>query len=144
MTSVKIGKSVLVPDKIRTKQIYETIPCGASDSCGCLYCLNFKAQVPRCFPEEIIEFFDACGIDFNKDADVSELAPIDGEKHLYSCEFFFICSEWPKVDAGKLNENFEYSIVWPTPMLPEQFKGEQNAMCFSLIFAINWVLTDSP
>lgn len=144
MEQAKLGRISIEVDTLRTKAIYSLIKSGGSKECGCAYCRNFLEQVPNCFPAEVIEFLETCGIDPTKDAEVYEMGSAENGRHLYGGEYYFICKSTPKIDADELPNGFEFTILNPTPLEPEEFHNIEGAKCFSFMWPIPWVLNESP
>ncbi|AOE50313.1 hypothetical protein [Kangiella sediminilitoris] len=133
-------------DSAKTKEIYSSIKKDSAFECGCEYCRNFMAQMPNCFPQEVISFFEQCGIDPLKDAEVYEIGPIseDSNLHLYGGEYYFISEKHPKVDEDKLPSGFQFTINNSSACEPEEFRKSENVKHLHFLFPIPWVLDESP
>lgn len=140
----ELGDVIIEVDAVKTRAIYDSIERGGAKECGCSYCRNFLAQVPDCFPHEVIEFMNQCGIDPTKDAEVYEMGEVENGAYLYGGEYYFISRSSPNVDASNLNNGFEFTILNPTPLEPNQFHNIDGSKCFSFIWSIPWVLNESP
>jgi hypothetical protein len=141
---VSLGNVSVNVDVLKTKEIYASIKSWGSKDCGCAYCRNYQAQVPDCFPSEVIEFMNNCGIDPMKDAEVYEMGIAEGRKYIYGGEYYFICKSTPDFDEGIMPNGFEFTILNPTPLEPEEFHNIEGSKCSSFMWQIPWVLNESP
>ncbi|MBD3653530.1 hypothetical protein [Kangiella sp.] len=146
MNKASLGNVTVTVDSEKTKEIYSLITNGSAVDCGCSYCRNFLAQAPNCFPQDVLNFFEQCGIDPIKDAEVYEMGPVplDNELHLYCGEYYFICESEPDDVADKLPNGFEFTITAPSSLEPEEFRNIKGSMCFSFMYPIPWVLSEKP
>ena len=144
MAEVHLGKVSMKVDASETRAIYRSIDKGGAEKCGCAYCRNFLAQIPDCFPREVNEFFESCGIDPFKDAEVYEMGAAEDGKNLYGGEYYFICDDPPAVYADELTNGFEFTIALPSPLTQEEFRNIKGVRCLSFVFPLAWVLKESP
>jgi hypothetical protein len=139
-----LGKVSLEPDAAATRSIYATIESGGAARCGCASCRNFLAQLPGVFPSEVQAFFEQCGIDLRKDAEVYSFGESQPGHHSVGGEYYFICKAFPKVDADRLLNGFEFTVMPQSPLVQPQFKDVSGVRCLSFMYEIPWVLNERP
>ena len=76
-------------DKELTKQTYENVESGGSDTCTCSNCQNYVAFRENVFPNEIRNLFEDIGIDYKKEVEVTELEKLPNGLHHISGWFHF-------------------------------------------------------
>ncbi|GHT91131.1 hypothetical protein AGMMS49545_06370 [Betaproteobacteria bacterium] len=139
-----LGKLSLEPDADATRRIYASIESGGAERCGCAYCRNFLAQLPDVFPDEVLAFFEQCGIDVRKDTEVYNFGEVRPGHHSFGGEYYFICKALPSVDADSLPNGFQFTVMPQTPLVPQQFKDIPGVRCLNFIYEIPWVLNERP
>ena len=144
METATLGKISMEVDAALTRQIYSSIECGETKRCGCAYCRNYMAQLPGIFPKEVLAFFEICGIDVNKDADVGQVGEIRPGTYCYLGEYFFICKTPPLIDNDNLPNDFTFAITLPSPVTQEKFVNVPGARSFSFSCEVPWVLNEHP
>jgi len=144
METATLGKVSMEVDAALTRHIYASIVSGETERCGCAYCRNYIAQLPHLFPREVIAFFEQCGIDINKDADVGQVGETRPGFYLYMGEYSFICKMPPPVDDDELPNGFKFTITLPSPVMQDEFLNVPSARCFRFSHEIPWVLNERP
>ncbi len=135
-----LGNVVLEVDAVQTRNTYALIKDGGAARCGCAYCRNFLAQMPALFPAEVIAFFEACGIDAYKDAEVYEMGESRAGFRYYGGEYYFVCASQPPIDKGELSGGFKFTITPPSPLAQKEFRNLPDARCFNFSCEVPWVL----
>lgn len=127
-------------DTQKTAASYAKISQSGSEDCGCDYCKNFQASLPKALPMDVREFFTQAGIDIFKDAAVMYFDEEQPKQHRYGGEYYF----WGKVLSGPkegvdINEHFSFVLTAPSALVPGEFYAK-DVLCFSFSALVPWVL----
>lgn len=145
MVLAKLGKVSVEVDVEQTRLIYSKIGKGGSEDCDCAHCQNYRALLPSPLPSEVMMFFEQCGIDPSKDAEVYEMGESHLGYHCYGGEYYFISHSVPEIDADELPNEFQFTITLPSPLEPVEFRNVPGSRCFSFIYwKMPWVLKERP
>ncbi len=116
-------------DSELTRKSFANESNGASDTCNCDYCKNFREQRESIFPEEIRILFIELGIDFRKEGDATEICKLENGLHNYIGYFHFA----GEILTGKTFDSEEYSG-------PELLQISENfSVCFGEKKGKQWV-----
>ncbi len=144
MISVHIRGMNAAIDEIRTRTAYESLASSLPYKCVCAHCANFRAIGSSAFPKDVLEFFSRAGIDPMQPAETYELGAFGEGKHLYGGEYYFFgdapLSDRPTLDpSGK----FDFAFTAPSPLAQAEF-SKPDAVCFSFLVALPWVISEPP
>ena len=76
-------------DQQGTKDAYKTVQKSGAEACGCNNCKNFVAARQEIFPQEVLDLIRQLGVDYQKEADASEMMVDDKGHHQYYGIFHF-------------------------------------------------------
>ena len=144
MTTVVVREVPVVTAAERTRDTYRAIAADAPYQCPCAFCMNFRALGTTPFPEDVLGFFDAAGIDLSQPAETYEYHETSQGKHLYGGEYYFF-GDVPLGDSSELDTSgvFDFVFTSPSPLAQEKFKVE-GAVCFQFIVEVPWVIAVAP
>lgn len=143
-TEATIAGWTVLADLERTRETYSEIELGGSRKCNCEGCRNFQLVRTRAFPPEVIQFFEAVGIDILKDAEVYEYGEVKTDIHSYGGEYYFL-GKIINQPSGEvlLRPGFRVAIATPTPLMPPQFHRDES-LCFLFEAELPWVINNAP
>lgn len=81
-----------------------------AEACGCDQCLNFAAQRDTIYPPELLQLFDALGLDHRFEADVNHLAQKGEGSHIYGVAFHFVGRLMRGKDGGVRSDSGGWSL----------------------------------
>ena len=89
LTTIKYKDWTFKIDKELTKQTYNKIQLGGSDTCDCSECENYSLQRDNLFPSEIRQLFIDLGIDYKKEVEITTIEILKNGIHHLSGWFHF-------------------------------------------------------
>ena len=89
MKTIQFHDWLLLADDVTTRQTYNAVSMGGSESCACKYCFNFTRNKEIAFPQEIKELLSSLGIDYKKECEAVYYDYVENDLHLYGGWFHF-------------------------------------------------------
>jgi hypothetical protein len=133
MKQVKILDWVIEFDKVSTEAFYAKL-LTPSESCDCLYCLNFEKAVSN-LPAELVDLLTMLGVDQNKAAEVYELYEIEKGLHLYGGWYHFV---------GRIVEGNDSFIELDDKTRQAEFQQLENDFYIGFTTNINLLAKEFP
>ena len=88
-TKIKYRDWVFETDQQGTKDAYGAVQLSGAEACGCNNCKNFIAARQEIYPQEVLDLFGQLGVDYQKEADASEMMVDENGCHHYYGIFHF-------------------------------------------------------
>jgi hypothetical protein len=63
--------------------VYNHVPIGGPEACGCSHCRNFAAARCQIYPAEVLSLFEELGTDFSKESEVYQMDRLESGLHLF-------------------------------------------------------------
>lgn len=133
----------VVADVERTRHAYEAMSGRADEACTCAPCVNFKALGPRAFPDDLLAFFVAAGIDPAQPSETDHYTEVRPGFHLY-CGMCHLFGEAVLTDGAGLGASgaFECAFTAPSRVAPEEFRVE-GAVCLTFVAELPWIISSA-
>lgn len=130
-------------DRSATVRAYRRIERGGVDTCGCLYCRNFRLARERIFSAGFLALLDSLGIDPKKDGEVYYNGPRTSDRHCYAGWYHFIGTldepGWPVEFGG----DFRVWLCRASAPRLDPLKGLTAVQLEFFADAVPWLL-DEP
>jgi len=80
---------VLETEKEQTKALYNKVPMGGAQDCGCGTCRDFILLRDKIYPDEMKSLFEKLGVDINKEVEVCDFGDTE-TGYIFSWWFHFV------------------------------------------------------
>lgn len=136
-----------------TKEAYDNVRSGGTESCTCSDCKNFVDNLENIYPNEIRELFAKLGIDYRKDCETWRMCKeIDG-LHRYSGWFHYkgnflgescikeLNDKTTTTELQPISENFSIGFCYNNQLT--YFEDKENLVQIEFEVKIPWTIDES-
>ena len=153
MTTIQFRDWELAVDYALTKNTYENIDFGGSESCICNDCKNFARNIEQLYPNEIRELFQKLGIDFKKECEIWRMCKERDGLHRYNGWFHYkgsfkgenhtkkIREENSTFELVPITENFSIGFRYSNQLT--HFDDKENLVQIEFEVKLPWILDTS-
>ncbi len=129
MTEVTYKNWSFKPNREETARAYAAVKRASAEESESIEGVNYAKQRDRVFPKEIKELFEALGIDYKKEPEVSHYKELGNGEHLYTGWFHFKGSfDGPdyldKISQENTEDKKEFNVFAITKRFSIGFRNE--------------------
>lgn len=145
MVELSIGDQLIRYDADETRKIYEGIPRGDADECGCLPCRNYAAQRGSALPDSFKALLTELGVDESKEGEVYAGGVIDQSRYSFGGWFYLrgiLDRRGVRTTTVVEIDDFEFWFTSDCPDAAAFADGPLIAVEFT--GSIPWILDEPP